>query len=151
MKPKPKVVLTTVVAGAMTMGAVTGVIFPQSRAQALDLPGSINTSTRSSAQAANSGDATDPQAAARSESQADTDARMRDAESRMSGSRGSLQSDITAGSDPNAELRAQIRDTNTDAKAGISTEVHEDDDNGDNRSGGLNGMVRGQAGVNTGN
>lgn len=68
-------------------------------------------------------DATDADTNAAAEEQVDTDARMRDAESRMSGSRGSLQSDTTAGADPNAALRAQIRDTTTDAKVGISTET----------------------------
>ena len=76
-----------------------------------------------------------------SESQTETDARMRDAESRMSGSRGSLQSDTTAGADPDAALRAQIRSSDNDATIGVSTET--DATVQSKRSGGLLGLFRG--------
>jgi len=83
-------------------------------------------------------DDVDQEAAA--ESSADTDARLREAESRMSGSRGSLNSDTTAGADQNAELRDQIRN-DPDAQL-----VEGDTDTP--RNGGLLGLFRGSASTN---
>lgn len=235
MKPKSKIVLTGAVASAIAMGAVTGVILPTTKAQAIEAgvnaSGSVNAGTSTTtttnndasggilassdtsadadadggtttnassdepsnlnAQAGadtdarmreatsrqsgsrgsliddttdasanadiNTGINTQLDATADAEADAaaaaDTDARMREAESRMSGSRGSLTSDTTAGADQNAELRSQIRNdpsAEIDLGVGVSADTDAEADTGTRRSGGLLGLFRGDADADAG-
>ena len=134
---KSKIVLTSVLAGAMAMGAI-GMISP---ARALDLgvsagSGGANAGLSARSRVSANGDIDDNNDAsggimARSNNNiyADTEAdeRMREEESRMSGS---VHSSTAAGADAEADLRNQIRSggTNGSLRAGAGVDVDTDAD-----------------------